>query len=160
MNTRAQVLVLSTLVAFASLTAARAAEAPPIHPAIQAAVDSPERPEKDRARDESRHYAELLEFFGVRPGMTVLALKPGGWFAVVEHVAPAGTGAEQARDRDHGTHRIDEEYVKKIFAEAGFMLEDHNDALRNPDDDRIKPFFAPEMRGRQTDRFVLKFIKK
>lgn len=257
MNTRAQVLVLSTLVAFASLTAARAAEAPPIHPAIQAAVDSPERPEKDRARDESRHYAELLEFFGVRPGMTVLelfaasgnttevlartvgptgkvymqnpdwyyeragrkdvdarlannrlpnvvrldrplndlklapssldgavaflvlhdffwlsqdvpdvlqdvhaALKPGGWFAVVDHAAPAGTGAEQARDRDHGTHRIDEEYVKKIFAEAGFMLEDHNDALRNPDDDRTKPFFAPEMRGRQTDRFVLKFIKK
>ena len=43
-------------------------KSPRIHPAIQAAIDSPDRPEKDRARDANRHYGEMLEFFGVRPG--------------------------------------------------------------------------------------------
>jgi predicted methyltransferase len=234
-----------------------AAESPRIDPAIQAAVDSPDRPQKDRARGENRHYAEVLEFFGVRPGMTLIelfaaggttaevlsrtvgpngkvymqnppwfyeragqknveerlandrlpnvvrldkplnelglapnsldgavaflvlhdffwlspdvpdvlrdlhaALKPGGWFGVVDHSAPPGTGARDALDRDKGSHRIDEEYVKKIFAEAGFLFAGSNDALRNPQDDRTRPFFAEDLHGKQTDRFVLRFIKK
>src|SRR4026207_388236 len=192
----------------------QAAESPPIHPAIQAAVDSQERPPQDRARDDNRHYAENLAFFGLGPGRTLSelcgpggnpaevlaravgpngkvymqnpdffyerfgkkavderlannrlpkavrldkplnemglepnsldgatafmvlhdffwlsqdvpgvlkdvhqALKPGGWFGVVDHSAPAGTGADDAKDRDKGPHRIDEAYVKKIFAE-------------------------------------------
>jgi predicted methyltransferase len=256
MRIRTTTLLLSALLACATLQVT-AAESPPIHPAIQAAVDSPERPEKDRARDANRHYAELLEFFGVRPGMTLLelfatggntaevlaravgpqgkvymqnppwyyertgqkiveerlannrlpnvvrldkplnelglapnsldgavanmvlhdffwlskdvpdvlkdlhrALKPGGWLGIVDHSAKAGTGAEHAKDRDHGIHRIDEEYVKKIVGEAGFVLEASNDLLRNPQDDRSKPFFAEDMRGKDTDRFVLKFRKR
>ena len=247
-------LVLGALLACASV---QAAESPPIHPAIQAAVDSQERPPKDRARDDNRHYAEILEFFGVRPGMTIVelfgaggntaevlaravgptgkvymqnpdffyerfgkkavderlannrlpnvvrvdkplnamglepnsldgavafmvlhdffwlsqdvpgilkdvhrALKPGGWFGVVDHAAPANSGAEHAKDRDNGTHRIDEAYVKKIFADAGFVLEASNDVLRNPADDRSKPFYDESFRGKSTDRFVLRFRKK
>jgi len=247
-------LVLAAVLACASV---QAAESPPIHPAIQAAVDSQERPPKDRARDDNRHYAEILEFFGVRPGMTLIelfgaggntaevlaravgpngkvymqnpdffyerfgkkavderlandrlpnvvrldkplhamglepnsldgavafmvlhdffwlsqdvpgvlkdvhkALKPGGWFGVVDHAAPDGSGAEHAKDRDKGTHRIDEAYVKKIFAEAGFVLEASNDVLRNPADDRSKPFYDESFRGKSTDRFVLRFRKK
>jgi len=88
------------------------------------------------------------------------ALKPGGWFGVVDHAAPAGTGAEHAKDRDKGTHRIDEAYVKKIFAEAGFVLEASNDVLRNPADDHTKPFYDESFRGKSTDRFVLRFRKK
>ena len=88
------------------------------------------------------------------------ALKPGGWFGVVDHAAPAGTGAEHAKDRDNGAHRIDEAYVKKIFAEAGFVLEANNDVLRNPADDRTKPFYDEAFRGKSTDRFVLRFRKK
>jgi predicted methyltransferase len=249
-----RVLVVSALLTFAS---ARAAESPPIHPAIQAAVDSQERLPKDRAKDDNRHYAAIMEFFGVRPGMTILelfaaggnttevlaravgpegkvymqnpqffyerfgakpveerlasnrlpnvvrldkplndlglaansldgavafmvlhdffwlsqdvpdilsdlrqALKPGGWFGVVDHSAPAGSGAEHAKDRDKGTHRIDEAYVKKLLGEAGFVLEASNDVLRNPADDRTKPFYDESFRGKSTDRFVLLFRKK
>jgi predicted methyltransferase len=249
--------VIAVLALLSAAPATLAAESPRIDPAIQAAVDSPDRPAKDRARDANRHYAELLQFFGVRPGMTVIelfatrgttaevlsravgptgkvymqnpafyyerygtkdvderlannrlpnvvrldkplnelglapdsldgavammvlhdffwlspdvpgvlrdlhtALKPGAWFCVVDHAAPAGTGAQEALDRDKGTHRIDEEYVKKIFAEAGFALVASNDALRNPQDDRTRPFFAPEMKGKDTDRFVFKFVRK
>jgi predicted methyltransferase len=249
-----RLIFLSALLAFG---AAQAAESPAIHPAIQAAVDSQERLPKDRARDANRHYAQLLEFFGVRPGMTVIelfaaggntaevlarsvgptgkvymqnpewfyeratqkpveerlannrlpnvvrldkplnelglepgsldgavafmvlhdffwlsadvpdiladlhkALKPGGWFGVVDHAAPANTGAEHAKDRDKGTHRIDEAYVKKIFADAGFVLDASNDVLRNAADDRSKPFYDESFRGKSTDRFVLRFVKK
>jgi predicted methyltransferase len=248
---------LLMLTALLTLGVAQAAESPPIHPAIQAAVDSQERLPKDRARDDNRHYAQVMEFFGVRPGMKVIelfaaggntaevlaravgpngkvymqnpeffyerfgrerveerladnrlpnvvrldkplndlglepnsldgavafmvlhdffwlsedvpdvlkdlhkALKPGGWFGVVDHAAPADSGAEHAKDRDKGTHRIDEVYVKKIFADAGFVLEASNDVLRNAADDRSKPFYDESFRGKSTDRFVLKFRKK
>jgi len=66
-----RVLLLGAVLACASV---QAAESPAIHPAIQAAVDSQDRPPKDRSRDDNRHYAEILEFFGVRPGMTILEL--------------------------------------------------------------------------------------
>jgi predicted methyltransferase len=260
MSASKHLLVLSALLICSVMVAAHAAESPAVHPAIQAAVDSQERLPKDRSRDANRHYAELLEFFGVRPGMTVIelfaaggntaevlaravgptgkvymqnpewfyervaksgqkpveerlangrlpnvvrldkplndlglepesldgavafmvlhdffwlsqdvpdvladvhkALKPGGWFAVVDHSAPTGTGIEQAKDRDNGTHRIEEASVKKLFADAGFVLAANNDVLRNPADDRSKPFFDESFKGKSTDRFVLKFVKK
>jgi predicted methyltransferase len=257
MGASIRVLVVSAALTFGLPHAAQAAESPAIHPAIQAAVDSQERLPKDRTRDANRHYAEIMEFFGVRPGMTVIelfaaggntaevlaravgpegkvymqnpqffydragtkpieerlannrlpnvvrldkplndldlepnsldgavafmvlhdffwlsqdvpdvlsdlykALKPGGWFGVVDHSAPAGSGARDAMDRDKGPHRIDEAYVKKLFAEAGFVLEASNDVLRNAADDRTKPFYDESFRGKSTDRFVLRFRKK
>jgi predicted methyltransferase len=86
------------------------------------------------------------------------ALKPGGFFAIVDHSAPAGTGDAYAKSRD-GQHRIDEALVKQMLAKAGFKLEAESDLLRNPDDDRTKPFFAPEMKGKNTDKFALLFRK-
>ena len=38
---------------------------------LAAAVAAPERTEADRRRDATRHPAEVLAFFGIRPGMTV-----------------------------------------------------------------------------------------
>jgi predicted methyltransferase len=86
------------------------------------------------------------------------ALKPGGFFAIVDHSAPAGTGDAYARSRD-GQHRIDEAFVKQVLLKAGFKLEGESQLLRNPDDDRTKPFFAPEMKGKNTDKFALLFRK-
>ncbi|HTT03601.1 MAG TPA: methyltransferase domain-containing protein [Steroidobacteraceae bacterium] len=253
---------LSLIVAAYSTTAARAADTPAVSPAIQAAIDSPDRPEADKKRDEGRRPAIVLQFFGIRPGQTLIeyyatggntaellarvvgpkgkvymqnppafyqrvspsgvpttklvedrlannrlpnvvrldrpfddlglpphsvdgavmnlvfhdmfyatddhveavlknlyaTLKPGGFVGVVDHSAPAGTGKEYALKAD-GQHRIDEDYAKKMFREAGFVLAKESNALRNPDDDRQKPFFAPEMRGKLTDRFMLLFRK-
>jgi predicted methyltransferase len=86
------------------------------------------------------------------------SLKPGGFFAIVDHSAPAGTGDAYARSPE-GQHRIDEAFVKELVTKAGFRLEAESQLLRNPDDDRTKPFFAPEMKGKNTDKFALLFRK-
>ena len=236
--------------------AAGAADGTPIDPVIAAAVEHPDRPAADRKRDALRRPAEVLEFFGVRPGMSIIeyfaaggftaevlarvvgpggkiymqnpewmyesggseavaqrlanarlpnvvrldkpidaldlpdesvdgatlnlvfhdffwltedvslvledlyrTLEPGGFVGVVDHAAPAGTGSEYARDRQGGQHRVDEALVRRMFLDAGFVLQKEGDFLRNPADDREMPFFAPELRGKATDRFVLLFRK-
>jgi predicted methyltransferase len=49
-------------------------------PSLAAAVASSERPEPDKTRDADRKPAEMLAFAGVRPGMKVLELAPGGGY--------------------------------------------------------------------------------
>ena len=44
---------------------------------IQAIIDSPDRSAADRETDQRRHPAELLAFFGVKPGMSVLDIGTG-----------------------------------------------------------------------------------
>lgn len=52
--------------------------------ALRAAVDHPDRPAAERARDEYRHPYETLAFFGIEPDMTVVELYPGGgWYSAV-----------------------------------------------------------------------------
>ena len=46
----------------------------------EAAVNNPARSEKDRDRDAARKPAEVLEFFGIEPGMKVLDLFSGGGY--------------------------------------------------------------------------------
>ena len=56
---------------------AAAAASPSIY---EMAVASESRPEADRARDAGRKPAEVLEFFGIAPGMTVLDMFTGGGY--------------------------------------------------------------------------------
>jgi predicted methyltransferase len=86
------------------------------------------------------------------------SLKPGGFFAVIDHSAPPGTGDSFARDQK-GPHRIDEEFVNDMVRKGGFKLVAKSDALRNPADDRTKSIIAPEMKGIDTDKFALLFKK-
>ncbi|CCQ09531.1 FIG00949458: hypothetical protein [Pseudoalteromonas luteoviolacea B = ATCC 29581] len=59
--------------------------------AIVNAVNDTARSEKNRARDEHRHPAETLEFFGLKPDMTVVEIAPGGgWYS--EILAPVLKG--------------------------------------------------------------------
>jgi predicted methyltransferase len=80
------------------------------------------------------------------------ALKPGGFYCVVDNSAQAGSGA-----RDAGTlHRIDESFETKEIEQAGSTLASSSDIFRNPKDDRTMPVF--EMNHLE-DRFALKFTK-
>lgn len=79
-------VALSTLMAGAAVPAL-AQDAKPTT-AIMAAVDAPTRTPANRARDAQRRPAETLAFFGLRPGMTVVEVAPGGgWYT--EILAPA-----------------------------------------------------------------------
>jgi predicted methyltransferase len=67
-----------------------AAVVPPGHDGFREAVAGPQRSDAEKARDAYRHPVETLEFFGVRPDMTVV----GGAMARrrMVHVDP-GSGA-------------------------------------------------------------------
>jgi predicted methyltransferase len=73
-------------------TTAQAAEA--VSPAIAAAVADSGRPDADKARDANRKPAEVLAFAGVRPGMRIAELSPGGGYytrLLAKAVGPTGT---------------------------------------------------------------------
>ncbi|HUO81485.1 MAG TPA: methyltransferase [Gammaproteobacteria bacterium] len=58
-------------------------ERPPVE-AIAKAVDGEHRTAEARARDEYRHPAETLDFFGIEEDMTVVELWPGaGWYTEI-----------------------------------------------------------------------------
>jgi len=83
MNRRQLALTLAAL-PVAGL-AARAFAAP--GEALQAAIDGPQRTEKNRVRDPWRHPAATLAFWGLAPGMTVVEIDPSGGYWV-EILAP------------------------------------------------------------------------
>jgi predicted methyltransferase len=82
------------------------------------------------------------------------ALKPGGTYLVVDHVAEAGSGT-----RDTNTlHRIDPEAVKQELKAAGFVFVGESKMLRNVSDAHSEKVFEGTIQG-STDQFVLKFRK-
>jgi predicted methyltransferase len=82
------------------------------------------------------------------------ALKPGGVFLVVDHVAEAGSGQ---RDTDT-LHRIDPAAARAAVEAAGFKFDGESDVLRNPADDHKKAVFDKSIRG-HTDQFTYRFVK-
>ena len=82
------------------------------------------------------------------------ALKPGGIFLVLDHVAPAGSGFSDTST----LHRIDPEAAKKEIMSAGFEFVGQSNVLRNPKDSHTNKVFDPSIRG-YTDQFIYKFRK-
>ena len=82
------------------------------------------------------------------------ALKPGGYYVVLDHADAAGTGLTGTE----GRHRIEEAKAKEDILAAGFKLDAESDILRNPADDHSKFVFHPSVRGK-TDQFLLRFKK-
>nr|WP_240600318.1 methyltransferase domain-containing protein [Lysobacter silvestris] len=82
------------------------------------------------------------------------ALKPGGVFVIVDHVAADGSGL---RDTDT-LHRIDPAIVKQQVEAAGFKFAGESKVLRNPADNHTLKVFDKAIRG-NTDQFVYKFSK-
>lgn len=82
------------------------------------------------------------------------ALKPGGIYFIIDHVAPAGSGTSATST----LHRIDPDVVMKDVTSVGFKFVGRSELLRNPADPHTAIVFDPSIRG-HTDQFVLKFRK-
>jgi predicted methyltransferase len=79
--------------AFATVTEQGAVPSDQIPKYIVDAVNSPDRPSADRKLDESRKPAQLMAFYGIRPGMHVADLWAGGGYTtelLARIVGPTG----------------------------------------------------------------------
>jgi predicted methyltransferase len=82
------------------------------------------------------------------------ALKPGGIYLVIDHIAESGSGL---RDTE-SLHRIDPLRLRQEIEAAGFRLDAQSDLLRHPQDDHTLSVFDGRVRG-QTDQVVYRFRK-
>ncbi|HYC74519.1 hypothetical protein [Brevundimonas sp.] len=82
------------------------------------------------------------------------ALKPGGYFIVIDHSGRAGTGHTEVQT----LHRIEGASLRAEVEAAGFVFDGESTALVNPADDRTINVFDEAIRGR-TDQFVYRFRK-
>ena len=81
-------------------------------------------------------------------------LKHGGYYVIVDHAAPAGTGLSHTED----LHRIDPAAVKAEVEKAGFVFDGESKVLANPDDPKTALVFDASIKGK-TDRFAYRFRK-
>ena len=81
------------------------------------------------------------------------ALKPGGVFVVLDHVATPGDP-----NVTKTLHRIDPAVVKQEVTAAGFKFEGESTVLKHTGDDHTKGVTDPSLRG-HTDQFIYKFRK-
>jgi len=93
---------VTTAIAFAALCAAPACLASPgsgapsnADAALAASVDSSARSPQNTARDIYRHPKESLSFWGLKPGMAILEIWPGGgyWTEILAPYAKATNGS-------------------------------------------------------------------
>lgn len=82
------------------------------------------------------------------------ALRRGGIYLIIDHVAPAGSGLADTET----LHRIDPGIVKAQVEKAGFRFVGESTLLRNPADGHDKFVFDKSIVGR-TDQFIYKFRK-
>jgi predicted methyltransferase len=81
------------------------------------------------------------------------ALKPGGIYLVVDHVANPDTA-----DAPNTVHRIDPAVLRREIEAAGFKFDGESPALRKPADDHRLMVMNPAIRGK-TDQIIYRFRK-
>ena len=101
-----------------------------------------------RGPDDQGTYVDRVSF-GTKP---LEALKPGGYFVVIDHSAKAGAEISSGKT----LHRIDEAIVVAEMQKAGFVLEARSDAWRDPADTREQSSGDSKI---PTDKFALRFVK-
>jgi predicted methyltransferase len=120
------VVVAATLGACASMKSESPARASQGAASLAAALASADRPAEDKARDADRKPAELVQFFGVKPGMTtvdIIAL--GGYVTEVLSVAVGPNGKVYAQNPPIALQLRDGMYAKQITDRLA------NDRLKN-----------------------------
>ena len=80
------------------------------------------------------------------------ALKPGGYFVLMDHSAKAGADISSGKS----LHRIDQAIVVAEVQKAGFVLQAQSDAWRDPADTREQSSGDSKI---PTDKFALRFVK-
>ena len=83
------------------------------------------------------------------------ALKPGGVFIIIDHVAPAGMDETAAVNR---LHRIDPANVRAEVEAAGFKFDGESKVLADPSDDHTHMVLETSILGK-TDQFLYRFRK-
>ncbi len=104
-------------------------------PAIAAAVAHPDRMDANRARDQYRHPAETLAFFGVKPTDTVVEIWPGGgWYSEILGPLTQGKGQLYLATPARGLERTKEIVAKPAIAHATIAVIPNEDgAMKVPD---------------------------
>ncbi len=83
-KSRAVIRHLAASILLCAAGAAGAAPANTLDTLLRKAVDGTWRSAAHKARDRYRHPVQALEFFGLRPDMTVIELEPGaGWYTEI-----------------------------------------------------------------------------
>jgi predicted methyltransferase len=132
------------------------------HPNVSMSFGSPleaaRYPERLDAFFISQNYHDLHDPFMGSVDMVAFnrqvfqALKPGGVYIVLDHVAAPGSSP----DVTDTLHRIEPDVVRREVEAAGFMFEGESAALANTEDPHTAGVFDPSIRGK-TDQFILKF---
>jgi predicted methyltransferase len=106
-----QLTATITMAAFVTIAAASPAAADKkSEQAIAKAVAGDWRKPEDKARDAVRHPVEALEFWGLKPGMVILEIQPGGgwWTEILAPYARANKGEFYATAADTGNPELSE----------------------------------------------------
>jgi len=85
---RAHPLAALTLIPLAALAAAQGTAAAAADPVLVEVVAGDWRGDEAKARDRYRHPVESLQFWGLKPGMTILEIQPGSASWWTEILAP------------------------------------------------------------------------
>jgi predicted methyltransferase len=131
---------------------------PNITVTFASALDAARYPEKLDVFWIAQNYHDLHDSFMGPVDMAAFnrtvyaALKPGGLYIVLDHVAAGGSPAEVTDT----LHRIEPSTVRREVEAAGFTFEGESTILANPADSHTAGVFDTSIRGR-TDQFILKF---
>ena len=156
--------VPSPLLKFASIVTgiaevqAYARQQPNVSVVLAAPIDAARYPEKLDLFWISQNYHDLHDEFMGPVDVAAFnkavfkALKPGGLYVILDHVAAPGSPANVTDT----LHRIEPAVVRREVEAAGFRFVGESKALANPADPHSKDVFDDSVRGR-TDQFIYKF---
>ncbi len=90
---------------------------------LKAAVANPARPETDRARDQHRLPAEVLAFYGIKPGMTVAELMAGtGYYTEILAHAIGSEGKLYVQNNAWVIERFADKEITARLAKPGMTM--------------------------------------
>jgi len=135
-----------TWVAPASATPAEQGPVPDaqIPPYILAAVNSPDRPAADKALDAGRKPAQILTFFGVKPGMRVADISAmGGWTTELLSLVVGPTGKVYSQNSDHLPAKLAP--IIQQWRDRTKNLPNVVDVTSSFDGDKLLPIFSHQL---------------